>query len=169
MSKNYYNIFQMIDDIFSDMANVSLLDNQPSRYNKAISSASFPPANLSVNNKTKELTIEVALAGCSEKDINLSFDADYLKLVVDRNTGDKNLKEGETATEYVIQRGLKVVDKAEVSWLIDPRYYDRETVKVTFENGLLVIKVYPRSEVAPKKISLFGGLAEKQIEEKKEE
>jgi len=169
MSRGYYynDIFKMIDDIFSDVAQLSFVD-QPSRFNKAISSASFPPANVLVNPKTKVLTIEVALAGCEEKDINLSFDSDYLRLIIDRDTGDKDVSEDEK--DYVIQRGLRIVEKAEVSWLVDPRYYDRESVKVDFINGLLTIKVYPRSEVAPKKISLFGSLADKkQIEEKKEE
>jgi HSP20 family molecular chaperone IbpA len=162
MSRKYYNdVFDLIDGIFSDAFNSSIDVIQPARFNKQISSAAFPPANVVVNTKTKDLTIQVALAGVKEDELNLSFDGDYLHLIVDRATGDKNLKDGEEAIEYVIQRGLKTVDHAEVSWVIDPRYYDRDSANIKFEDGLLTIKVSPRSEVAPKKIKLFGKLAEK--------
>jgi len=167
-NRNYYtDMLRVIDSLFEDIRNIPSIE-QPSRFNKAISSASFPPSNVLVNPDTKVLTIQVALVGCEEKDISLSFDADYLRLCVNKETGDKEVKEGESVVEYVFQRGLRLVEKAEVSWLIDPRYYDRETVKVEFKNGLLTINIYPRSEVAPKKINIFGGLTDKLIEEKKE-
>jgi HSP20 family molecular chaperone IbpA len=157
MNRKYYSdVFQVIDDIFSDM--VTFSDHQPSRFNKSISSAAYPPANVLINPKTKELTIEVALVGCKESDLNLSFDSDYLKLVVDRSTGDPTLSENEEARDYVIQRGLKIVDRAEVSWLVDVRFYDRDSTKVNFENGLLTIKIQPKEDVAPKQISVFGKL-----------
>jgi HSP20 family molecular chaperone IbpA len=165
MSRNYTNIFDLFDDIWSDTFSVI----QPSRFNKAIASADWPPANALINQKTKELTFEVALAGVKEEEINLSFDGDYLRLVVDRKIADSHLKDGEVATDYVVQRGFRPVDHAEVSWIVDPRYYSRENVDVSFENGLLVIKVSPKEDVKPRKVSLFGKLEEKPaIEEKAE-
>jgi HSP20 family molecular chaperone IbpA len=152
MSRNYTNIFDIFDDIWSDTFSVI----QPSRYNKAIASSDWPPTNVLIDQKTKELTFEVALAGVKEDEINLSFDGDYLRLVVDRKTGDKNLGEGESKTDYIVQRGFKTVNHAEVSWTVDLRYYDRENIKVTFENGLLKIVISPRTEVSPKSIHLFG-------------
>jgi HSP20 family molecular chaperone IbpA len=157
MSRNYTNIFDIFDEIWSDTWSVI----QPSRFNRAIASSDWPPTNCVIDQETKNLKFEVALAGVKEDEINLSFDGDYLRLIVDRKTGDKSLKEGETKSDYVVQRGFKSVDHAEVSWTIDPRYYDRDGVDVTFENGLLTVIIYPRSEVAPKKVNLFGNLTDK--------
>jgi len=152
MSKNYYgeikDLFDLFDNLFSD--GFSKLNEIQPRYNRLISTRDFPPANVSVDKETKELYIEVALAGCSEDNINLSFDSDYLKLIVDIPVSDEN------KPLYFIQRGLKKIGHIETSWIVDPRFYDRESVKVDFKDGLLTIHIFPKEEVRPKKINLFG-------------
>jgi HSP20 family molecular chaperone IbpA len=164
MSRNYTNVFDLFDDIWSDTFSVF----QPSRFNKAIASADWPPANVVIDQKTKELTFEVALAGVKEDEINLSFDGDYLRLIVDRKTGDKSLQEGEEKSEYVVQRGFKIVNHAETSWLVDSRYYSRDNVETSFENGLLKVKISPKDDIKPRKISLFGKLEQPAITDKAE-
>jgi HSP20 family molecular chaperone IbpA len=161
MTKMYDDLFGLFDEIFSDSARLFRLaeNNQPSRFNKLVSSSQFPPADVLCDTKTKKLTIRVALAGYNEKDINLSFDGDYLKLIVDRQDADTTLKDGEEITEYVMQRGIKLPKHVEASWTIDPRYYNRDSVSVNYKDGLLTIEISPREEVAPKKINLFGGLS----------
>jgi hypothetical protein len=57
-----------------------------------------------------------------------------------------------------MQRAIKLPKHFVSEWLIDPRYYDRDSVTVNYKDGLLTIKISPRAEVAPKKISLFGNL-----------
>ena len=155
MNNNYYGFKELVDffDSFFDDG-FSKLDIQPMRYNKLISTSSFPPANVTINKETKELYIEVALAGCAEENINLSFDSDYLKLVVDVPT-----KEDENQDTY-IQRGLKKISHIETGWFVDPRFYDRDSVKVKFLNGLLTIRIIPKEDVRPRKINVFGKLAE---------
>jgi molecular chaperone IbpB/HSP20 family protein len=169
-AKVYDDLFGLFDEIFSDSARFfKLVDNsQPARFNRLVSSSQFPPADIVCDTKTKKLTIRVALAGYSEEDINLSFDGDYLKLIVNRSVDEK-----EEIPEYVMQKGIKLPNHVEASWIIDPRYYNRDTVTVNYKDGLLTIEILPRDEVAPKKISLFGKLTldkpeEKQIEENKE-
>jgi len=155
MSNNYYglngfkDLFQLMDDIFSTDGFATIYDRQP-RFNRLISTRDFPPANVSVNKETKELLIEVALAGCNEENVNLSFDSDYLKLIVDVPT------KAEIEPLHFIQRGLKKIQHIETSWIVDHRFYDRDNVKVEFNNGLLMIRIFPKEEVRPKKINLFG-------------
>jgi len=68
-----------------------------------------------------------------------------------------------------IQRGLKKIKHVETGWFVDPRFYNRDTVKVDFTNGLLTIRIYPKDDVRPKKVHLFGTHQDqKTIEEKKE-
>jgi HSP20 family molecular chaperone IbpA len=164
MTRSYNDLFSLFDEIFSDSTRFfRLVENhtQPQRFNKLVSSSQFPPANILCDTKTKELKIQVALAGYSENDISLSFDGDYLRLLVDRSDGDKNLSEGEEITEYVMQRGIKLPQRVEASWIIDPRYYSRENVQVSFKDGLLTIIISPRDEIKPVNIKLFGKLSEK--------
>jgi len=161
MSNKYYrDIFDIFDDMFNDVfAFQSAL--QPSRFNKQIASQPFPPTNIIIDQKSKTLTIQAALAGIHEDWINLAFDGDNLKLVVDVPNKVDDRKED--SNNYYLQLGLKRIERVETNWKVDPRYFDREQVKVTFDNGLLTITIPPREEVAPKKIPIFGGL---QIEKK---
>ena len=175
MSTRYYeNLFNIFDEIFSDSVRLlKFTDTEtPSRFNKLVSTSQFPPADVVCDTKTKKLTIQVALAGYSEENINLSFDGDSLKLIATRPEGDKSLAENEVVKEYVMQRGIKFPKHVESSWIIDPRYYSRESTQVTFKNGLLTIEIWPKEDMAPKNITLFGKLeldkpnTTEQIEEK---
>ena len=135
------------------------------RYNKLISTSSFPPANVILNKENKELYIEVALAGCTEDNINLSFDSDHLKLVVDIPTKANDDKED---PNVYIQRGLKKIQHVETAWFVDPRFYNRDTCEVKFSEGLLTIRIYPKDDVRPRKVHLFGKNEPKKLEEKVE-
>jgi len=157
MSTNYYrDVFEIVDDIFNNVFAIPRSSYQPMRFNKQISSGSFPPTNVVIDQKTKILTIQAALAGIHEDWINLGFDGDYLKLIVD--VPNKEEDKTEESSNYYFQLGLKKVEHVESSWKVDPRYFDREKVNVEFVNGLLTITIPPREEVAPKKIPVFGGL-----------
>jgi len=168
-SRDYYGfkeVFDLFDNIFNDVG-FQRVNVQPMRYNKHISTSQFPPANVILNRESKELYIEVALAGCTEDNINLSFDSDHLKLVVDVPTKVNDDKED---PNVYIQRGLKKIQHVETAWFVDPRFYDRDSCKHEFLNGLLTIRIFPREDVRPKKIHLFGKYEEKkELEDKKEE
>jgi HSP20 family molecular chaperone IbpA len=153
MAKEVGSLFDLFESFFNDdLGSLRRLDTQPMRHNRLISTSSFPPANVMVDRKTKELYIEVALAGCAEDNIGLSFDSDRLKLVVDVPM----TKDESESDPYYIQRGLKKIQQVETSWLVDPRFYDRDTCKVAFQNGLLTIRLFPKEDVRPRKIQLFG-------------
>jgi len=150
--QNFNSMFDLFDYIFGDSYRFTTKDRgvEP-RFNRLISATDFPPTNIVID-KDKVLTIVVALAGYTEDNINLSFDNDYLKLVV-------NVPESQVPEEVqYIQRGLRKPSHVETSWMVDPRYYDRDSVETSFSNGLLTIKINPRNEVRPKKIKLFGKL-----------
>jgi len=165
--KQYRDVSDLFGSMFDDAFEALGAWNsyEPPRINKIISSNSFPPTNISIDSKTKVMIIQSALAGIHEDWINLSFDGDHLKLVVDVPECDEKKDE----SPYYLQQGLKKVKHFETNWTVDPRFYSREDVNVTFDNGLLVIKIFPREDVKPKQIKLFGNLEPKQVEDKKEE
>jgi len=158
------NVFDLMDGIFNDAFNSlgNVRSYEPVRFNKMISSGSFPPTDVIINQTTKVMTIKTALAGIDEDHINLSFDGDYLKLTLDVPPieCDKD--------DIYIQSGLKRVSKLETSWAVDPRFYSREDVETTFKNGLLTIVIQPKEDVKPRQKKLFGNLDTTKIEEKKE-
>lgn len=133
----------------------------PVRLVKEVCSSMFPPSNVGFNKNTKEMIIQVALVGLTENDYLLELDNDDLVLTV---------KADPTADEDIIfpQRGLKLARNEKVSWRIDPLYYDRETVKADFTNGLLTIKVEPLETRKPKRVSISGN-KNLLIEEKKDD
>ena len=155
MNKSYGNLMDLFDDIFNDSFKILRgCDVQPIRYNKQISSGSFPPTNIFIDKDTKEMTVQAALAGIREDQISLSWDGDYLKLVV--NATEE--KDGKRGARVFIQSGLKKIKKFETSWVVDPRFYSRDDFKVTFENGLLTVVIRPKEDVKPRKLTIFGGL-----------
>lgn len=156
MNKSYGNLIDLFDDIFNDSFKILRgCDVQPIRYNKQISSGSFPPTNIFVDKDTKEMTVQAALAGIREDQISLSWDGDYLKLVVNA-TEEKDEKH--VLARVFIQNGLKKIKEFETSWAVDPRFYSRDDFEVTFENGLLTVVIRPKEDVKPRKLTIFGGL-----------
>ena len=135
---------------------------KPVRLIKEVCSSQFPPSNVGFNKKTKEMIIQVALAGLTEDNCLLELDNDDLIL---------NVKVDPKEDEDIIfpQRGLKLATNEKISWHIDPLYYDRETIKTKFENGLLTITVEPLPTRRPKKLALMGNknLLDKPKDEKK--
>lgn len=153
MNKSYGNLIELFEDIFNDSFKILRgCDVQPIRYNKQISSGSFPPTNIYIDKDTKEMTVQAALAGIREDQISLSWDGDYLKLVVNA-TEEKDEK-----PRVFIQTGLKKIKEFETSWAVDPRFYSRDDFEVTFENGLLTVVIRPKEDVKPRKLTIFGGL-----------
>jgi len=166
MSRKYYDfgdIFDLFDSVFNNSISRSFEMQQPARYNRLISTGDFPPANVVVNKETKELIIEVALAGCSEDNVKLSFDSDYLKLEVEIPQEDVN-----TDQFIVLQRGIKKYKYIKASWVVDPRFYNRDEVDVTLKDGLLTIRISPKDDVKPRKINVFGKLTTPEEREKLE-
>jgi len=159
---NFGDIFDLFDMVFSNSISQSFEMRQPSRYNRLISTGDFPPANVVVNKETKELIIEVALAGCSEENVKLSFDSDYLKLEVEM-PGEENWDQS-----IVLQRGIKKYKYVKASWVVDPRFYNRDEVDVVMKDGLLTIRISPKEDVKPRKINVFGKLTTPEEREKLE-
>lgn len=157
----FTDLFDMFNGIFEDT--IGFIPSVEPKFNKLMSSGEWPPANIIVDKTTKELTIEVGLVGCTEDNIQLTFDGDYLKLVVRSSIETKD-------DSVFIQRGLRKIGNVQSNWKIDPRFYDADNVFVEFKNGLLTIKLYPKADCKPRKVNLFGRYEEKpKIEEEDEE
>jgi HSP20 family molecular chaperone IbpA len=162
------SLFRVFDDIFnpaSDFWRSPVVEEIP-RLQRSLCNSQWPPSNILLSDKTKELRIEVALAGYSENDINLAYDGDQLVLTIQKD--DTITKASRFYQANLIQRGVKMPASGEIKWLISPKHYDKSKTDVNFTNGLLSITIQPREDVAPQKIQLFGKVKEAAKEPVKE-
>ena len=155
-------IFDLVDEVvnnafngFDDDAYFSTYI--PAKVEKEICSSSFPPSNVDINQDTKVLTIECSLTGVKEDEFSLDFENDKIKLVVK--------KDNDMSKRYYLQHGLKLISNGEIIWKVDLRNYDRDSTKVTYENGLLRIVIQPNELSKPRTQKLFGKLKSEAIEE----
>jgi len=112
----------------------------------------YPPMNVYLT-ATKDLVIEMALAGFHQEDLQLQFTGDYLLFsaraqVLDEAEGVRYLK-----------RRLKLKPVDQQKYYVPADKFDQAKVSATFKNGLLRILVPSRTVVTPKegfKVDITG-------------
>ena len=109
----------------------------------------FPPCNISVEEKSLDLTLEFALAGYKLEDIEISFEDDYMLLKVEGKKEEKEEKK-----EY-LYRGIKK-STSHSKYYVPFSKYNTDSVNATFENGVLKVLIPAKEERKPKKIIIQG-------------
>ena len=102
---------------------------------------SYPPLNVSIK-PDKTLVFEFALAGFAEKDIDLSFQGDYMFFSA-RVAGEELQDEG---VRY-FKRRLRLKDITEQRYYVPADKFDRGKVSAVFRNGILKVEIPPLEEV----------------------
>lgn len=120
---------------------------------KSMTDSSFPQSNIFVNKDTKECKITVSLPGISKDECSLSGDDNVITLKISKKNSD------DPAWEE-LQNGFTTPESAKLSWKIDTSKYDLDSLKVEFENGLMIILIEPTEVAKPKKRTFFGELKE---------
>lgn len=109
---------------------------------------SYPPMNVFIT-EDRTLVFEFALAGFDEKDINLSFQGDYM--VFSAKLGDttsQSSPEKSFADENVryFKRRLKMKDIEKQKYFVPLDKYAQEKVKAVYKNGILRVSIPPKDE-----------------------
>jgi HSP20 family molecular chaperone IbpA len=97
----------------------------------------YPPMNVFVT-ETRDLIFEFALAGFDEKDINLSFQGDYMIFSA------KVSEEKATGNVRYLKRRLKRKDIEKQKYFVPQDKYDQDSVKAIYRNGILKVTVPPK-------------------------
>lgn len=109
---------------------------------------SFPPYDVQMDEKSKDLFFSFALAGYKEEDINLEFHNDYLHLNVSPiSDEDKN------SQKRVLYHGIKK-GSANLTLGVPANKYQHDKAEASFEDGMLHVFVPRKEEEKPKKITL---------------
>jgi HSP20 family molecular chaperone IbpA len=109
---------------------------------------SYPPFNLSIDETTKNLQFEFAVAGLSLDDIDISYEDDYLKLDIkskERNDQYYNWKS--------IKKGIRT-SNSKTAYFVPFAKYDVADSKASILDGILTIFVPIREDAKPKKIEI---------------
>lgn len=111
---------------------------------------SYPPTNVYLT-KEKTLIFEFALAGFSEKEIELQFQGDYM--VLSASLPEQKEKEEEKEEKEKIRyfkHRLKVKNIKEQKYYVPEAKFDRSSVKAVYKNGLLTITIPANEEEVTK-------------------
>ncbi|MDR1073689.1 MAG: Hsp20/alpha crystallin family protein [Treponema sp.] len=112
----------------------------------------YPPMNVFMTSD-RSMVFEFALAGFDEKNINLSFQGDYM--VFSAKIGDDPQNEeipadveasGSGGNYRYFKRRLKFKNIEKQKYFVPQDKYDQENVKAVFKNGVLKVIVPPKDE-----------------------
>ena len=111
---------------------------------------SYPPMNVYMLSD-RSMIFEFALAGFDEKDINLSFQGDYMvfeaKLPL-KDESDDPLDDRVTLDENIryFKRRLKMKDIEKQKYYVPLDKYAQDQVKAVYKNGILKVAIPPKNE-----------------------
>jgi HSP20 family molecular chaperone IbpA len=105
---------------------------------------SYPPMNVYMT-PDRSMIFEFALAGFDEKDINLSFQGDYMvfSAKISEDTGF-DLSQEENYRYF--KRRLKLRDIERQKYYVPLDKYAQESVKAVYKNGILRVSIPPKDE-----------------------
>jgi len=109
---------------------------------------SYPPMNAFMM-QDRTLVFEFALAGFNEKDINLSFQGDYMVFSATINTNDSTDSTEKIPNEENVRyfkKRLKMKDIEKQKYYVPMDKYVQEKVKAVFKNGILRVCIPPKDE-----------------------
>lgn len=103
---------------------------------------SYPPMNIYLTPE-RSMVFEFALAGFEEKDIQLSFQGDYMVFTA-------RIDPTGVADEGVryVKRRLKLKDVERQKYYVPADKFAQDKVKAVFKNGILKVTVPPKEESA---------------------
>ena len=106
-------------------------------------SYSYPPANIYLM-EDKSLVLEFALAGFSEKDIEVQFQGDYM--IFSATIPDMFPK----GTVRYFKRRLKFKNITDQKYFVPEDKFDQKKVTAVFRNGILRITIQPKDIIETK-------------------
>jgi HSP20 family molecular chaperone IbpA len=105
---------------------------------------SYPPMNVYMTSD-RSMVFEFALAGFDEKDINLSFQGDYMVFSAKINE-DTGFDVSQEENYRYFKRRLKLRDIERQKYYVPLDKYAQESVKAVYKNGILRVVIPPKDE-----------------------
>lgn len=107
----------------------------------------YPFYSVKRNKKTDEAIFEVALAGFSKEEIDISFEGNRLRIEAE----PKNIGGCETEdSDFEVFSGNLARRKAVREFILNNKYINSEEMTANFENGILKITIAPKKDFTKK-------------------
>ena len=135
-------IFDMLFVDFEDVFKAPVVQQGGEIYH----APSFPPVNIYINEESKDLTFEFAVAGYDKEDVSIDFNGDKMMLTMkEKSAKIDGLK--------LLKKGIKYpsVDSA---YPVPVSKYETEKSVAVMSDGILSVKVPAKDEIKPKKITI---------------
>ncbi len=145
-----YDLVDFFDSFFDDFTpSVGRRIAQPPKM--LVDEMAFP-TNIFVDNETKNLIYEIAAAGISREDINISTESQGLS--IEFNTHKKDKEERNADEKFkCIKKGIASSYKKQFLYIPSDKY-QLDAVKASMKNGILRLEVPAQEKERPKRIPI---------------
>ena len=140
MSRDFFELMDMFDKIFESPVFTTGV-------REGYMCPAFPPVNLSIDEKKKDLRFEFAMAGIDQDRVKLAFVGDFMEMNADTFDKDENPR------KYLV-RGIKQVNSLVQKYYVPSDKYKTDETKAVFKNGILTIDIPAKEEVAAKEVKI---------------
>jgi len=139
-----YDLLNIFDELFADFESVF---NSPEvvRCGEVFHTSNFPPVNIYMDEISKDLTYEYAVAGYNKDDIEVDFDGDKMIIEI------KSPKSTKSESLKILKKGIKTAGVKSTTPIPVSKYNTGDS-KAEMKDGILTIFVPAREEIKPKKI-----------------
>jgi HSP20 family molecular chaperone IbpA len=141
-NQEMFSVSDFFNDVFRALDQNIGMAWVPNDFN--LYACGFPPVNVTINEDTKALTLQFAVAGFKEDNIDVNFSDDKLILTIKPN-------EDPDPKEKFIRRGIKS-SASTASYEIPFSKYDVDSAVADLNDGILQVKIPCKKEALPKKV-----------------
>ncbi len=145
MSYNNMNINEIFEKLFMDFDDV-FTTPVIQKGGEIYHAPNFPPVNIYINEESKDLTFEFAVAGYEKEDALIEFNGDKMKLTI------KGKQEGIEGLR-VLKKGIKTPD-INSAFTVPVSKYETDNSKAEMKDGILIVKVPAKDEIKPKRLAI---------------
>ena len=145
-NNDYEDVWTMFDRLFDETIGSAMLGAAPTtRCDNLYHTPNFPPVNVFIDEETKDLTLEFALAGYKKEEVEISFEGDKMILEL------KPVSDLET--RRILKKGFKT-PASTTTFIIPSSKYKTGEVEAEMVDGVLTVIVRAVDEIKPKKVSI---------------
>lgn len=138
MTTKSISMVDLFDSIFEDM------DRNLSYVHSQLYPVSFPPCDVYIQEETKDMILEFAVAGIPKDQINLSIEGDHLIFKIEKT--DRS-HEGYKC----VQKRIKSSSATQKLYIPSAKY-QLDKVSVDLADGILSIHIPAKEELKPRKL-----------------
>lgn len=107
----------------------------------------FPPMNVWVDEKSKDLIFEFAVAGISKEKISASFEGDYMFLQIEAG------KEEKVEGMRLLQRGIRSSSLKQRIYVPSAKYETKDAT-AEYNEGILKIHIPAKDDIKPRRLEI---------------